>query len=417
MDDSTDMSQLSPGSGSVHTTVTLVVALLLLVALGYALAPVLSPFVLLGSIIYILYPLRHDALPKRLIWLSVLLFAIWFVHSLLGVLAPFIVAFMVAYVLNPLVTALARRGLPRWASSLLAVLLFLAFCPGLLIVVMPAVVDQFQSIVAGARQISQDISMLLESGSIFNILSGFGVPADRLQEMIKREFTPGLEGLLTTLFQGMFGFVTGVSSLAMHLINIVIIPFLVFYLLMDFPAITDRIFRLIPADRKQRVGAAARTVDEVLGKYFRGAIIVALIQGTISGTVLWLIGVKYALILGIMTGLLNFIPYVGLITSLVISSIVALFSGEPALARVGGVVILYLSQKILEATVLGPKIVGSKVGLHPVLLILCLLVFGYFLGFVGLLVAVPATALIIAGIRQWESGRDAPTSGLDTRET
>jgi len=395
-------SNSTPGS-SIQAIIILVTATLLLVALGYTVSPVLSPFVLLGAIIYLLYPLRHDPLSGRLIWLSVFLFTIWFVHSLLGILAPFIIAFLVAYVLNPLVTNLHRRGLPRWASSLLAVLLFLAICPGLLIVVMPVAVEQFQGIVSSARQIAEDLSRLLESGTIFNILSDYGVPVERLQELIKREFTPGLESVLTALFQGLFGFVTSVSALAMHIINIVIIPFLVFYLLMDFPAITDRIHRLVPPDRREQVGGAARTVDEVLGKYFRGAILVALIQGTISATVLWLIGVKYALILGIMTGLLNFIPYVGLITSLVVSSIVALFSGEPVLAKVGGVVVLYLSQKLFEATVLGPKIVGAKVGLHPVLLILCLLMFGYFLGFVGLLVAVPATALIITAVRNWES--------------
>ncbi len=106
-----------------------------------------------------------------------------------------------------------------------------------------------------------------------------------------------------------------------------------------------------------------------------------------------------------MTGVLNFIPYIGLVTSLVVASIVALFSGEPVLTKVLAVVILYLSQKLLEATVLGPKIIGPQVGLHPVLLILCLLLFGYFLGFVGLLIAVPATALLLSALEAWESHR------------
>jgi predicted PurR-regulated permease PerM len=92
---------------------------------------------------------------------------------------------------------------------------------------------------------------------------------------------------------------------------------------------------------------------------------------------------------------------------MLVASIVAILSGEPVLARVAGVVILYLSQKVLEATVLGPKIIGGQVGLHPVLLILCLLVFGYFLGFIGLLIAVPATGLLVAGLHEWEERRAA----------
>jgi predicted PurR-regulated permease PerM len=93
---------------------------------------------------------------------------------------------------------------------------------------------------------------------------------------------------------------------------------------------------------------------------------------------------------------------------MLVASIVAMLSGEPVLARVAGVIILYLSQKLFEATVLGPKIVGGRVGLHPVLLILCLLVFGYFLGFMGLLIAVPATALVVETLREWEGNRTAP---------
>ncbi len=118
-------------------------------------------------------------------------------------------------------------------------------------------------------------------------------------------------------------------------------------------------------------------------------------------------GVRYPLVLGIMTGVLDFVPYVGLITSLVVSCVVAVFSGEPLALKVIAVIVMFLSQKVLEATVLAPKIVGSHVGLHPVLLILCLFVFGYFLGFIGLLIAVPATALLIAGVKEWEMARKA----------
>jgi predicted PurR-regulated permease PerM len=133
----------------------------------------------------------------------------------------------------------------------------------------------------------------------------------------------------------------------------------------------------------------------VLSDYFRGAIIVAIIQGIISAIVLSILGVKYALVLGIMTALLDFIPYVGLIISMLIAIIAALFSGDPVTGKVVGVIIMYLSQKIFENTILAPKIVGEKIGLHPVLLILSLFIFAHFLGFVGLLIAVPATALLV----------------------
>jgi predicted PurR-regulated permease PerM len=112
-----------------------------------------------------------------------------------------------------------------------------------------------------------------------------------------------------------------------------------------------------------------------------------------------------------MTAALDFVPYVGLAVSLVVASIVALLSGGAVGTRVLIVVVMYLAQKVFEAAVLGPKILGTHVGLHPVILILSLLVFGYFLGFVGLLIAVPATALLIAGVKEWEAVRKNAAPG------
>jgi predicted PurR-regulated permease PerM len=175
---------------------------------------------------------------------------------------------------------------------------------------------------------------------------------------------------------------------------------------MDFPHLTRELLVLVPPASRDRVSQVAGRVDGILGRYFRGAVIVAVIQGTISGTVLWIAGVDYALVLGIMTGVLNFIPYLGLVVSLIVASLVATISGGAVATKVIVVVVLYLSQKLLEATVLGPRIIGGQVGLHPVLLILCLLVFGALFGFVGLLIAVPVTALIVVFVREWRERRD-----------
>lgn len=396
----------SDNSRSLAETVVLVTGVLLLAVLGYTVSPIISPFLLIGAVVYLLYPLRHLPLHGRLMWLSVFVFALWFVYSILGLLAPFILSFVLAYILNPAVTRLERNGVPRWLCSLAVVLVLIGIVVLVILFVLPQTAQQFRGILAGVNIIATEFSEVLKSGRIFDVLAEYGLPVERARELIGEQLSPGLENVLTSLFEGVFGFVTGISSLVLQLINAVIIPFLVFYILMDFPLITGRFINFFPPARRQRAREISTKIDLLLGRYIRGAIIVAIIQGTLSALVLWFIGVKYALVLGIMTGILNFIPYVGLITSLVVSSIVALFSGDPVLVKVFGVVILYLSQKILEATILGPKIIGSQVGLHPVLLILCLLVFGYFLGFVGLLIAVPATALIIAGVREWEEARE-----------
>ncbi|MEX0602625.1 MAG: AI-2E family transporter, partial [Bacteroidota bacterium] len=116
-------------------------------------------------------------------------------------------------------------------------------------------------------------------------------------------------------------------------------------------------------------------------------------------------GIKYALLLGILAGLLDLVPYFGLIITMIISALVALLSEEPVVTKVisavGTIGVLHL----LEVTFISPRIVGARVGMHPLLIILSLLVFAYFLGFIGLLVAIPITALMILLVREWESSR------------
>lgn len=384
-------------------TIVVAIAALLLVALGYTVNAIISPFVLAGAILYVLFPFRDVVLARRLMWLSAALFLVWFFYSLLGLLTPFIVAFLLAYILNPLVTKLEVRKFPRWASSLVVVVLMIGVAMVVVLFVIPPAAQQFQGILNGAAVIAQDVSSLLKSGRLFEFLASYGIDVAKAQTFIGEQLSPRLEKILTTLFEALFGFVTGASSLVLHLINIIIIPFLFFYMLKDFPQILERCASLVPDTSRKQVREIGRKVDEVLGQYFRGAIIVAIIQGAISTVGLTIIGVNYSLVLGIMTGILNFIPYVGLLTSLVVSCIVALMSGDPVLAKVVAVIALFLSQKLLEAVVLGPKIIGTKVGLHPVLLILSLLVFGYFLGFIGMLIAVPMTALLIAALNEWTS--------------
>jgi predicted PurR-regulated permease PerM len=375
--------------------------LVLLAALGYSVGSVLSPFILLAALLYFLFPWRHLPLPGRLIGLGVFLCGLWALVSLFGILVPFLLAFLLAYLLNPIVVRLEQRKVPRWAGAAGSVVLLVAIGVAAVLFLFPAAFRQFDGILAGLRSIVSDFISLVNSGALVHFFERYGIAGDRVQEFLVTQMTPRLEGVLKMLFDALFGLISSLSSVVMQLINIVIIPFVVFYLLKDYATVTESLRRLIPSRWRGHSEGILRLSDEILGSYFRGSLIVALIQGTIAGVGLWFIGVDYALVLGIMTAVLNFIPYLGLVTSLVVASIVASFSGEPVLLKIVGVVLLYLSQKLLEATVLGPKIVGKKVGLHPVLLILCLLVFGYFLGFLGLLIAVPATALIVALAKEW----------------
>jgi predicted PurR-regulated permease PerM len=393
---------------SSHPEIMLTAAAVLLLALlGYTIVPVLSPFVAAGGLVYLLYPWRHLAVPRRVMLLAGGLFALWLLVFLGGILLPFGIAFLLAYLLNPLVTRAENRKIPRWLSSLGLMVLLVAAVTAVLFLLLPPALEQFDGILAGVRGLVNDARAAVGADQAAEFLGRLGIPMEQAQGLLAEKIAPALEDLLRILLGGVLDVVTGFSSVVLQVVNLIIVPFLAFYILMDFPVILKRVVDFWPPGRRVRVREVGRTVDGVLGRYLRGALVVAVIQGFIAGTALWFLGVRYPLVLGIMTGILNFIPYLGLLTSLLVATIVALLSGGAVTAKVAGVIVLYLSQKLLEATVLGPKVIGSRVGMHPVLLILCLLLFGAFLGLLGMLIAVPVTALLMVVLKEWEDRRAA----------
>jgi len=198
---------------------------------------------------------------------------------------------------------------------------------------------------------------------------------------------------------------SSITSLITQIFYIVIIPFLTFYFLADFPLISQRFQKLFPRHTRDRVVDILTKADELIGHYLRGVFVVALIQGIAVSVLFSIIGIKYALLLGLLAAVFDLIPYFGLAAILILAAISALFSSPPVLLKlalgVGTIAFLH----IVEVVFLSPKIVGGEVGLHPLLIILSLLVFMYLFGFVGLLIAVPVTALIILFVKDWELRR------------
>jgi predicted PurR-regulated permease PerM len=183
------------------------------------------------------------------------------------------------------------------------------------------------------------------------------------------------------------------------------VPFLTFYFLADFPKISHRFLMLFPRRNRDRVENFMTRADDLIGHYLRGALLVALLQGFIISIVFSIVGIKYAFLLGLLTCLFDFVPYFGLIAIMALSAVIALFSEPPVLTKLAIALVSISILHMAEITFLSPKIVGSKVGMHPLLIILSLLIFMYFLGFIGLLIAVPTTALVILFVRDWEARR------------
>ena len=410
--------QTDESSNKAYEAAVLTGALLLLALLLYTILPVLSPAVALCGILVLLYPLRHNRLVRTLIWLAVALFVFWFVYSLGGILFPFITAALIAYVLNPVVVRLEGWGIPRWAGALLLIVVLVGAAVAGLVFAMPVALNQFQGILVRVSTIVSDVLVMLQQGQMFETLSRYGFPVERLRELISTQFQPKLENLLVALLQGALGLFSSLSSLVSQLVNVVIVPFLAFYIMKDFPRIVGKCKILIPPTRRASASAFSTKIDSLFGRYLRGALAVAFIHGILASALLGIFGIAYPLVLGMLAGVLSLIPYFGLFTSLVLSILVALFSGEPTTLKVLYVLITYGVLEVLEFSVLSPTILGKQIGLHPVLMILTLLVFGYFLGFVGLLIAVPITALGVMFFKEWMVSRETPrNTSLDVEKS
>ncbi len=399
----TDIRSILSDSRRPYETILIVGSLLLLLFLVYTIQPVLSPFLLLGAILFLLFPLRHQPLVQNIMWLAVTLFLIWFFNELSGLLLPFIIAFLLAYVLDPVVGWLQKKGIARWVSTLGVMFLFIGGVVSVLIFVMPIAFAQFEDMLQWITGMVHDVAALVREGKLVAFLQGYGIPVERFQQILNEQFAPKLENIMRALIEAVFGFIASISTIVTRIINAIIIPFLAFYLLKDYPFIKDRIQSFIPPSRRKPINRSMLKVDALLGRYLRGALAVAVINGTLASFLLWIFGIDYPLVLGIIAGILNLIPYFGLVISLVLAILVAMFSGEPSLLKVVYVLITFAVLQILEVAVLQPRIVGRQVGLHPVLMILSLLVFSFFLGFVGLLIAVPTTAVVVMFVRDYQA--------------
>ncbi len=185
------------------------------------------------------------------------------------------------------------------------------------------------------------------------------------------------------------------------MLNLVLVPFLSFYILKDFELIKYRVKMLFPRKHRQRVSEIYAIVDQDTRKLFRGALTIAFINSIVITSLMSIWGVKYPLVIGLISGTLDMIPYFGIIISTSVAVLISLFGDNPGF-QVVMVLISFLGMNLTETAILYPKIIGSKIGVHPVLLILALLIFGYFMGFLGLLIAVPTTAILIALRKYYE---------------
>lgn len=334
-----------------------------------------------------------DTQKWQLLALAVLIGAL--LYWLAPVLTPFVFAAMLAYLGDPLVDRLERRGLSR-TLAVLAVFLAMVF---VLVLVLLLLVPMLE------RQLSHFIDQLPRYVAWFKAtatpwlearlgleLSSFDT--QRIIEMLQQHWREA--GGLAAMVVGALS-KSGFAVLA-WIVNVMMIPVVTFYLLRDWDVLVERIRQLLPRPIEPTVSLLARESDLVLGGFLRGQLSVMVALGLIYTLGLWLIGIELALLIGMTAGLISFVPYLGTIVGMIAAVAVAVVQYQD-FAHVALVLGVFGVGQLLEGFVLTPWLVGDRIGLHPVAVIFAVLAGGQLFGFLGILLALPVASIVMVLLR------------------
>ena len=334
-------------------------------------------------------------------WLAITAVLLGLLWWLAPVLTPFLVAAAMAYALNPLVVWLQARvgkGVPRFVLVLLVEVLFLLAVVALLGLVGPVFFKE-----AARVQAQLPTLLALLQTDLAPQLARLGVEVNFDQPSIKAFFSTYMSNLWDSGLSSLLASVQIGGSVALALIgNLVLIPVALYYFLMDGHHVLAHARDWIPVKAKDSVGGFIDEADAVLGEYLRGQLLVMLILSVYYVAALKLFGLSVAWPIGIFTGLAVFVPYVGFGIGLLLAALAGFLEMAPMQAGLMLAVVFGLGQ-LIESFILTPRLIGERIGLHPLTVIFALLAFGQLLGFVGILIALPASAVLLVALRRLRS--------------
>lgn len=340
-------------------------------------------------------PVAVDAwLWRSPLWLA--LAAAVILYWFMPVLTPFLVAAAFAYLSAPLVERLCRWHWPRALAVALVLLLLVLAVVALLLLVIPLLQKEAALVTARAP-----LAWAWLSTELLPRLSAWGITLpelDELQAMLSAQLPQAKSAILTVLAY------IGSSGLGLLgvLAKTLLLPVILFYLLMDWPLLKTRLAQLLPPRFQEQVLPLGRECDAVLAAFVRGQISVMLVLAVYYSLALWAAGLDVALLVGLMTGLLCFIPYLGFGLGLLLGCIAVLLQTGDISALLG-VLVAFAGGQLLEGLVLQPLLLGNRIGLHPVAVLFAVLAGGELFGFTGVLLALPVAAVVVVLLRHGRS--------------
>ncbi len=339
---------------------------------------------------------RRPIAARHYLWIAGAALVLFLALRWLGpILTPFLVGAIFAYLGTPLVDMLERRRVPRSAGALLVILVFGVAVFALFLVLIPLI----QSEVSTASKRLPDILAAINTQMAPYIEKYLGFTPTFDMASVRDVLSNNSDDVRAVSLHVLAGVKSGGMLLVSLLVNAALIPVVMFYLLRDWHVLFNRLYDLVPRRWSGRTQKILGAIDNVLAEFLRGQLLVMLVLAIYYSVALSVVGLDHALPIGILTGLLVFIPYVGFGLGMTLGMVAALLQwhGWPAFAAVAGV---YGVGQLLEGYVLVPYLVGDRIGLHPLAVIFALLAFGQLFGFAGVLLALPVSAALLVALRE-----------------
>ncbi len=330
---------------------------------------------------------------KRLQW-GLVAFAVGYVIWLLGpILTPFVLALLLGWLGDPLVDRLERRGRSRAVAVTLVFLLMTLLLALVLIILVPMIERQIVTLIDSLPQYRDWLLGTalpwIEQRTGYEVMSW--LDTDRLIELIRGHWQQA-GGVAATVLA--YASRSGFAILAL-VINLVLVPILAFYFMRDWDLLVERVAALIPRDHIDTATRLARETSESLGGFLRGQFLVMLGQGAIYAVGMSIVGLRLGLLIGMVAGLISFIPYLGATVGILLALIAAIVQAQgfdwQLLILIG---VVFTIGQLVESYVLTPRLVGDRIGLHPVAVIFAVLAGGQLFGFLGMLLALPVAAVV-----------------------
>ena len=332
---------------------------------------------------------------RNLIWLGAAVTALLLLWLLGPVLTPFVVAAVLAYALHPAVEALAARRVPRLVAVIVVEVLAIIALLALVLLIIPVIAKELP-------RLKEQIPLLAERANTTLVpwLAQFGInvsldPAN-IKAFLLKTLDANLEDWAATLLSSAR---IGGSMLLAFVGNAILMPVVLFYLLIDWPNLVQRAQSLVPPRLRESAFGFLDECDGVLGQYLRGQLLVMGVLAVYYSVALAIAGFDLALPVGVFTGLAVFIPYLGFGLGLVLALLAGIlqFGGWYGVIAVA---VIYGVGQVGESLFLTPRLVGERIGLNPLAVIFALLAFGHLFGFIGVLIALPVSAVLLVALRR-----------------